>query len=271
MSKDTVHMVRDFYDLLMFGGEHRLTETGQKQRMLHDKIGFFNLGYWKGVEDSIELAQVNLIETLISFFNNKSGNVLDVACGRGASSKFLTKYFEPDAITGINISEKQLEICKLIAPECKFELMDAANLGFEDSSFDNLLCIEAAPHFNTRFKFLTEAHRVLKPQGRLAMSDVFFHNDEIVKMYPHEWPEALWPKENYLPNLEAYKQILSKAGFRHLRVEDITEETMRGYISFQIKNMERNFDINPDAKGIQGLMDRRWYECWTWCMVYAIK
>jgi len=271
MGRDTIDSVRDFYDLLMGGGEHRLTRAGAKQKLLHDKIGFFNLGYWKGVEDSVELAQINLIETLVRFFTKRDGNVLDVACGKGASSKFLTKYFEPHEITGINISEKQLEICKIIAPECNFRLMDAARLEFQESSFDNVLCIEAAPHFKTRHKFLEEAYRVLRPHGRLAMSDVFMHDDQIVNMYPGEWPAEIWPKVNYLPNLDTYRDNLSRIGFRHVRLEDITEDTMAGFLNFQIKKMEREFDKNPDYKGLEGLMDRRWYDCWTWCMVYAIK
>src|SRR5690349_15026282 len=116
-----------------------------------DTIGFLNRGYWKGGEDSAEIAQLNLIETLASFLS-KGGNVLDVACGKGASAKFLTKYFTPAGISGINISENQLRICKAVAPECSFHLMDATELSFSDSSFDNVICIEAATHFLTRQK-----------------------------------------------------------------------------------------------------------------------
>jgi MPBQ/MSBQ methyltransferase len=40
-------------------------------------------------------------------------------------------------VTGINISEKELELCRLNATGCAFLRMDAAKLEFEDDSFDN--------------------------------------------------------------------------------------------------------------------------------------
>lgn len=52
-----------------------------------ERIGFINVGYWKGVDDNLEIAQINLIETLARFFHNKEGTVLDAACGRGAACR----------------------------------------------------------------------------------------------------------------------------------------------------------------------------------------
>src|SRR2546423_1096088 len=116
MEEVGVKLLNEYYDRCMFSGND----------VIIDKIGFFNTGYWKGVEGgSIELAQINLIEFLVNFLTNREGNVLDVACGKGASSKFLTKYFNGERVTGINSSEKQLEVCRAIAPECTFRLMDA--------------------------------------------------------------------------------------------------------------------------------------------------
>src|SRR5258708_7877304 len=146
METSALETVNEFYDQGLMLAEQDF-----------DKIGFFNLGYWKDVEDSVEIAQINLIETLVSSFNTGEANVLDVACGKGASSKFLTKYFDPAAVTGINISERQLQICRAIAPRCNFKLMDATKLEFSDASFDNVLCIEAAQHFMTRHRFLEQA------------------------------------------------------------------------------------------------------------------
>jgi ubiquinone/menaquinone biosynthesis C-methylase UbiE len=149
--------------------------------------------------------------------------------------------------------------------------MDAAHLEFADQAFDNILCIEAAPHFKTRRKFLQEAYRVLRPLGRLAMSDVLLHDGRILELYPGEWPKEIWPEENFLPNLESYRADLHNIGFRHVRIEDITEETVSGFSRYQIRKAEQEFDRNPDAKALEALMDRRWHQGWTWCMVYAIK
>jgi MPBQ/MSBQ methyltransferase len=254
MNKTTADAINAWYDEFMFG-DHKLDI---------DKIGFFNLGYWKGV-DSLELAQINLIEALVAFFTNKDGNILDVACGKGASSKFLTKYFDPKKITGINISNKQLEICKIIAPECNFKLMDATNLHFSNSSFDNVLCIEAAPHFMTRYKFFEEVYRVLKVGGRLAMSDMLHDQHLLDVLGPSH------PKENYVPNLEVYKENLVRVGFKYVRVEDSTDYCIKAWRRYQLRKIEQEFDRKRDYNVLEEVMKADQSSHVTCCMVYAIK
>lgn len=259
--KTLTERINQQYDKHLFGGE-----TSPFHKL--NTIGFMNRGYWKGIANSGELAQINLIETLVEFFPNKAGNVLDVACGKGASSKFLTKYFDPKDITGINVAQRQLEICKSIAPECNFKLMDATKLDFADAHFDNVLCIEAALHFLTRNKFLEEAYRVLKPSGRLAMLDALCNYDLL------EGDEAqMLPKDNYLPNLDAYQENLLKVGFKYVRVEDCTELTMNSSTDYLIRMAENDFDRTQDSKFLEGIktLKRRAKAFSPVCMVYAIK
>src|SRR3546814_7519136 len=99
---------------------------------------------------------------LLSFIPSPHGSVLDVACGKGETTRYLSRHFAPDKITAINISEKQLARGRQNVPGATFRLMDATALEFADASFDAVVCVEAAFHFNTREKFLAEALRVLK-------------------------------------------------------------------------------------------------------------
>jgi cyclopropane fatty-acyl-phospholipid synthase-like methyltransferase len=234
-----------------------------------DRMGFYNFGYWEGVENSVELAQINLMEHLASFFSKPGCNVLDVACGKGASCRFLTKYFDPKNITGINISAKQLQVCAVWAPGCNFELADPTHLSFSDSSFDNVMCIQSAFHFRTRSKFFGEAYRVLKPDGRLALDDFIVHDSVLADA---ALPGSSgWPDENRLPSVAAYKDQLLRAGFRHVRVENTTQFGWGAWIDFSIKQAERELDYQAlEQLQLQNemIIARR---AMSSCMAFAIK
>ena len=166
---------------------------------------FMNFGFWDERTGDQKQACENLMEKLLDLTSNRSGTILDVACGKGASTSYLMKYYRPEMVTGINISEKQLETARKNAPGCAFRLMDATALDFPDGSFDTVICVEAAFHFDTREDFLKEAHRVLKPGGTLVLSDILMNLEG-------EKKREMRTEKNYIRDPEQYGEVLKRTG-----------------------------------------------------------
>jgi MPBQ/MSBQ methyltransferase len=193
-------------------------------RRFYGGSDFFNFGYWHPDTQCAREACENLMEELLAYVPRKTGCILDVACGLGATTRHLTRHYDPARVFGVNISPQQIETCRVNAPECKFAVMDAVNLAFRDSSFDAVICVEAAFHFRTRENFLREARRILCPGGCLILSDMMLSR----------WCEVRSPVffiENHIESEDEYVAVLEAIGFGQVLVRGVMAETWIGYIT----------------------------------------
>jgi MPBQ/MSBQ methyltransferase len=202
--------ILDFYDR----GWHPLVAE------YYGHSDYMNYGYWTADTRNQAEASDNLIGQLLAMIPEKKGRILDVACGRGASTRHLLRHYQPSDIVAINISEKQLKRASELAPGCTFLLRDAARLEFPDCSFDNVMCVEAAFHFDTRDSFYREAFRVLKPGGLLVTSDI---------LGPRMWQRAV--PANALTSPGEIADHLASAGFKNVQVIDATRECWKSFSS----------------------------------------
>jgi len=191
---------------------------------------YMNFGYWYRNTLTRREASENLMEKVIAGIPDRTGTVLDVACGLGFTTRYLTERWCAGHVHGINISTCQLASCRRNSPRSRFSLMDASRLGFADESFDNVVCIEAAFHFDSRESFLREACRILKTRGVLTLTDLLLHREGHTVMQG-------WLPVNYVPSLAAYGTLVQRAGFSRVDVRDITEEGLKSYLRYMFSKV----------------------------------
>jgi arsenite methyltransferase len=103
--------------------------------------------------------------------------VLDVAAGQGASAIFLAKRFGCE-ITGMDYGEdairKATQVAEMagVAHLARFEQGDAEHLAAADEMFDAVICECAFCTFPNKRAAASEFARVLRPGGRVGLSDL---------------------------------------------------------------------------------------------------
>jgi SAM-dependent methyltransferase len=99
--------------------------------------------------------------------------VLDVATGTGAAAQAAAAIVGPSGtVIAGDISPAMLEVaqCKLRAVPIVFEVLDAQALPYPDGNFDAVICQLGLMFFSDPARALANFHRVLRPQGRVAVS-----------------------------------------------------------------------------------------------------
>ncbi len=205
-------------------------------RIFHDEIrherlfegsGYSNYGYWTEGTASPREASDNLVDRLLETVPDNAGQVLDVACGAGGTTRRLAERFGASNVTAINISSYQLERTSKAAPGVNTFLMSATNLSFAPASFDAIVCVEAAFHFDTREQFFHQAYRVLKPGGHLVLSDVLLFPSHVLS---DSWVYPI-PTAN-LVSASTYKCQLLLTGFEVALIESARKPTWESFAEY---------------------------------------
>lgn len=188
-------------------------------------------GLWSDPEDraSMAVAQERLTDLFVDRVSLGPGQrLLDVGCGRGAPAARAVMRCGCRAL-GVTISRAQLERAAALALRAEldgrldFLMGDALALPCVDSAFDGAWAIESLFHMADREGALREITRVLRPGGRLVLSDVV----ELRPFTPRERGVTRALQIASLVGPEGYRHLLPEVGLECLEVLDLSARVHR--------------------------------------------
>lgn len=121
-------------------------------------------------------------------------NFLDLCTGTGDLAGLLKKEYPSAQITGVDFSEKMLEIAKKKHPEINFLEADCTQLPFENEQFDLCIISFGLRNIENIEKALTEIYRVTKKGGCFINIDLGKPNkffNFFLKPYMYLWVSLL--------------------------------------------------------------------------------
>ena len=169
---------------------------------------------------------------LIELVALKGGErVLDVACGTGIVARIAAERVgNSGTVIGLDLNEGMLEVARTassnIHPIIEWRKGDVKEIPFEDSSFDVGFCQQGLQFFPDKVAALQEIHRVLKSNGRLALSAMrpIKHNPSYAilaeALERHIGADAgLMMRSPFLSlNTDDLRDLFVTAGFNDLRI-----------------------------------------------------
>ena len=130
----------------------------------------YSCAYFKKKNESLENAQQNKIDHIIRKLNLKPGHkVLDIGCGWGGMAFEIARQSQCE-VTGISLSENQINYCKKKAKDLNmdnqvhFELCDYRKV---DKKFEKIVSVGAFEHFGKKFykTFFKKIENIMTDDG----------------------------------------------------------------------------------------------------------
>lgn len=194
-----------------------------------------------------------LVDRLLRWAPEETSTVVDVACGSATAATRVWRRWPAARVVAVDRSAAALpkpgrgaaqpdaDRGAAAPPDAAGTPLlvraDATRLPLRDRGADLILCVEAALHFPSRRAFFAEAARVLRPGGRLVLTDL------LVDPTLDTWAELV-PAANTERTPEEYVASLRAAGLSTVHIADVTVRTWLPYVEALIAAAA---EVSPEA------------------------
>ena len=212
------------------------------------------LGYPEADLDQVPAAAVESFAGVGYHFDladlEEGEDVLDLGSGSG-TDVFVAALHVGDtgSVVGLDMTDEQLTKARQLRDEAglenvSFEKGYIEELPFEDESFDVVTSNGVINLSAEKEKVFTEANRVLKPEGRLALSDIISETEmpDSIKTNADLWAACIGGAEQ----INAYTTMIETASFD---VVELRENPQYEFISEQAQGACQQYGVKSISLG----------------------
>lgn len=200
----------------------------------------------------------------------KGKKVLDYCCGAGGTAVWLAQ--AGCNVVGIDISEEEIKIARAraeaggVSEKCQFVVGDAEHTGFEDESFDCVVCMGVLHHVDLDAAY-REISRLLKKDG-IVLGDEALADNPFFMMYRRRTPKlrTAWEVDHILhvKDIKAAEKYFEKINIRFFHMTVIAAVPLKDTFLFKpVRAVLNGWDILLCS--IPGLRN------WAWQGIFTLE
>ena len=224
------HEIQEFYENLW-------SEPTRIHRTDENVILGWHFGFYNEETQTIHDAMHNMnfyLEKLLELPHD-AATILDCGSGIGYTSIYLAKKYPHCMFHGITLTSNELNIAQNLQRKNKvknvfFRQASYMHSDFDDDFFDRIFALESVIYAPNKKKFLLEIYRLLKPEGKMIIIDMFskrfLQNNVSLNVDNYFHLRSFTPEEFNLfyVNVSSFISLIKALDFYDIQVSDLAKQ-----------------------------------------------